>query len=89
MFNMTRNGEDRRKRAADVFDSVRQCSIEKFVPHHLGTKHLTRESTRKQNTSFSIKFFGYNMTIIWDGTYLYMSKNSSHLINRKTYSGQK
>ena len=64
MFNIPENCEDRRKRAAAAFDSVRQCSIEKFVPHHLGAKHLTRESARKQNTSFSIEFFGNNVTII-------------------------
>ena len=34
MFNVPENGEDRRKRPADAFDSVRQCVIEKFVPHH-------------------------------------------------------
>ena len=89
MFNIPGNGEDRRKRAADAFDSVRQCLIEKFVPHHLGAKNLTRESARKQNTSFTIEFFGDNVTIIREGTYLYIGKSSSHLINRKTYSEQK
>ena len=81
MFNIPGNGEGRRKRAADAFDSVLQCLIENIVPHHLGSKHLTRESARKQNTSFSIEFFGDNVTIIWDETYLYMGKSSSHLIN--------
>ena len=89
MFNIPGNGEGRRKRPADAFDSVRQCVIEKFVPYHLGAKHLTRESARKQNTSFSIEFFGDNVTIIRDGTYLYIGKSSSHLINRKSYSEQK
>ncbi|CAF3419459.1 unnamed protein product [Rotaria sp. Silwood2] len=89
VFNIPGNSEDRRKRAADAFDSVRQCLIEKFVPRHLGVQHLAREDAKKQNTSFSIEFFGNNVTIIWDGTYLYMGKSSSHLINRKTYSGQK
>ena len=64
MFNISGNGEDRRKRSADAFDSIRQCLIEKFVPRHLRAEHLTRESARKQNTSFFIKFFGNNMTII-------------------------
>ena len=89
MFNIPGNGEDRRKRAADAFDSIRQCLIENFVPRHLGVQHLSRENAKKHNTSFSIEFFGDNVTIIWDGTYLYMGKSSCHLINRKTYSGQK
>ncbi|CAF1384160.1 unnamed protein product [Didymodactylos carnosus] len=89
MFNIPGNGEDRRRRAADAFDSVRQCLVENFVPRHLGVQHLTREDAKKQNTSFSKEFFGGNVTVIWDGTYLYIGKSSSYLINRKTYSGQK
>ncbi|CAF1359779.1 unnamed protein product [Rotaria sordida] len=76
VFNIPGTSEDGRKRAADAFDSVRQCLIEKFVPRHLGVQHLTREDAKKQNTSFSIEFFGNNVTIIWDGTYLYMGKSS-------------
>ena len=71
MSNIPGNGEDQHKRAANAFDSVRQCLIEKFVPHHLGAVHLTRESARKQNTSFSIEHFGDNVTVFWDATYLY------------------
>jgi hypothetical protein len=89
MFNISGTGEDRRKRAADAFDSVRQCLIKNFLPRYLGVQHLTREDAMKQNTSFSIEFFGNNVTIIWDGTYLYMGKSSSHLINRQSCSGQK
>ncbi|CAF1299519.1 unnamed protein product [Rotaria sordida] len=75
VFNIPGNSEDERKRAVDAFDSVRQCLIEKFVRRHLSVQHLTREDAKKQNTSFSIEFFGNNVTIIWDGTYLYMGKN--------------
>ena len=89
IFNIPGNGEDRRKRAADAFDSVRQCLIKNFVSQHLGVQHLTREDAENHNTSFSDEFFGNNVTIIWDGTYLYVGKSSSHLVNRKTYSGQK
>jgi hypothetical protein len=89
MFNIPRNGEDRRRRAADAFDSIRQYLIENFVPHHFGVQHLTREDAKRQKISFSIECFGDNVTIVWDGTYLYMGKSSSHLINQKTYSEQK
>jgi hypothetical protein len=70
LFNIQGNDEDRRKRAADAFDSVRKCLIDNFVPRHLGVEHLTMMDAKKQNTSFSIEFFGNNVTVLWDGTYL-------------------
>ncbi|CAF3772117.1 unnamed protein product [Rotaria sordida] len=85
VFNIPGTSEDGRKRAADAFDSVRQCLIEKFVPRHLGVQHLTREDAKKQNTSFSIEFFGNNVTIIWDGTYLYMGKTEQSGFNSTIY----
>ena len=89
IFNVPGDGEDRRKRAADAFDSVRLCLLEHFVERHLGVEHLCRDDAKKHNTSFSKEFFGDNVTIIWDGTYIYIGKSSAHSINRKTYSGQK
>lgn len=89
VFNVTGDGENRRKRMADAFDSVRNILVRHFVPLHLGAQHLSRDEAIKNNTSFSVEFFRNNVTIIWDGTYIYMSKSSSNQINRKTYSGQK
>lgn len=89
IFNVPGDGENRRKRMADAFDAVRKALMENFVPLHLGAQHLSREEAIENNTSFSVEFFGNNVTIIWDGTYIYMGKSSSNQINRKTYSGQK
>jgi hypothetical protein len=84
MFNIPGNGEDRRKRAADASDNVRQCLIKNLVPRYLGVQHLTREDAKRQNTSFSIEFFGNNVTVIWDGMYLFIGKSSSHPWSKNT-----
>ena len=89
LLNVLGDSENRRKRAADAFDSIRLWVVEHFVPRHLGVRHLSRDEATKQNTSFSTEFFGRNVTIIWDGTYIYVGKSSSHSINRNTYSGHK
>ena len=89
LFNVPSDRENRCKRAADAFDSIRLCLVEHFVSRHLGVGHLSRDEAIKQNTSFSTEFFGHNVTIIWDGTHIYVSKSSSHSINRNTYSGHK
>lgn len=89
IFNVTGDAEHRRKRMADAFDSVRIALVDHFVPLHLGVGHLNRTEARNNNTSFSIEFFGNNVTIIWDGTYIFIGKSSANQINRLTYSGQK
>ena len=78
LFSVPADSENRRKRAADAFDSIRLYLVEHFVPRHLGIGHLSRDEATKQNTSFSTEFFGHNVTIIWDGTYIYVGKSSSH-----------
>ena len=89
LFNVPGDSENQHKRAADAFDSIRLCLVEHFVPRHLGVGHLSRDEATKQNMSFSTEFFDHNVTIIWDGTYIYVGKSSSHSINRNTYSGHK
>lgn len=89
IFNISGDAENRRKRVADAFDSVRVTLLEHFVPSYLGVHHLTRTTAKTHNSSFSTEFFGNNVTIIWDGTYIFVGKSSANIINRKTYSGQK
>ena len=84
-FLFAGNGETRRKRAADAFDSVRLLLSRHFVPKHLGVNYLSRNEARAHNTSFTVEFFGDNVTLIWDGTYIYTGKSSAHAINRATY----
>jgi hypothetical protein len=80
LFNVPGDGEARRKRAADAFDSVRQSLAEHFVPKHLGVGYLSRNEAKRHNTSFSKEFYGDKVTIIWDGTYIYIGKSSAHQV---------
>ncbi|CAF3028442.1 unnamed protein product [Rotaria sp. Silwood2] len=89
LFNYRGDSETRRKRVWDTFDSVRMILVRDFVPLNLGVGHLTREQALTHNTAFSKEFWDNKVTIIWDGTYLYLGKSSDHYANRSTYSGQK
>ncbi|CAF1117325.1 unnamed protein product [Rotaria magnacalcarata] len=89
LFNYTGDSETRRKRVADTFDSVRILLVRNFVPLNLGVYHLTRDQALIHNTAFSKEFWDNKVTIIWDGTYIYIEKSSDHYLNRSTYSGQK
>ena len=89
LFNIPGDEENRRKLAAKSFDSARQVLLDKLVPNYLGVSHLSRSEAIQHNTSFSNEFFAKNVTVIWDGTYFYTGKASSHDFQRSTYSGQK
>ena len=65
------------------------CLSQHFVPKYLGVNHLSRNQAWKHNTSFTLEFFGDNVTVIWDGTFIYTGKSSANSTNRATYSGQK
>ena len=65
------------------------CLWQHFVPKNLGVNYLSRNQARKHNTSFTLEFFGDNVTVIWDGTCIYTGKSSAHSTNRATYSDQK
>ncbi|CAF4231965.1 unnamed protein product, partial [Rotaria magnacalcarata] len=89
LFNISGDYENRRKVVSRSFDSIRQVLVDKLLPKHLGIGHLSRSEAIDHNTSFSNEFFGKKVTIIWDGTYFYTGKSSSHEFQRSTYSGQK
>ena len=65
------------------------CLSQHFVPKYLGVNHLSRNQARKHNTNYTLEFFGDNVTVIWDGTYIYTGRSSAHSSNRATSSGQK
>ena len=65
------------------------CLSQHFVPKNFGVNYLSRNQARKHKTSFTLEFFGDNVSVIWDGTYIYTVKSSAHSTNRATYSGQK
>ncbi|CAM4834786.1 unnamed protein product [Rotaria magnacalcarata] len=89
LFNISGNSDTRRLRAADAFDSVRELFIKYFVSKHLGIGHITIDDAKIHNTAYSKEFFGNESTLIWDGTYFFIGKSSSHSVNRSTYGGQK
>ena len=88
LFNISGDNENRRKVVSRSFDSVCQVLIDVLVPKYLGISHLSRSETIDHNTSFSNEFFGEKVTIIWDDTYFYAGKTSSHEFQRATYSEQ-
>ncbi|CAF1685086.1 unnamed protein product [Rotaria magnacalcarata] len=89
LFNISGNSDTRRLRAADAFDSVRELFIKYFVSKHLGIGHITIDDAKIHNTAYSKEFFGNESTLIWDGTYFFIGKSSSHSVNRSAYGGQK
>ncbi|CAF1504733.1 unnamed protein product, partial [Rotaria sordida] len=70
-------------------ESLFNYPVHNFVPLNLGVGHLTRDQALMHNIAFSKEFWDNKVTIIWDGTYIYMEKGSDHYLNRSTYSGQK
>ena len=89
LFNISGDGENRRKVVSRSFDSICQVLTDVLVPKYLGISHLFRSEAIGHNTPFSNEFFGEKVTIIWDGMYFYAGKASSHEFQRATYSGQK
>ena len=89
LFNISGDGDNRRKLISRTFDSIRQILVDKLAPQYLGIGHLSRTEAINHNITSSNGFFGKNVTIIWDGTYFYTGKSSSHEFQRPTYSGQK
>ena len=51
--------------------------------------HLTRTQALDHHTAYSQALFGYQLSVIWDGTYIYCNKSNDHRLQRLTYSGQK
>lgn len=47
------------------------------------------EIEEKNNTTFSIEYFGNHVTMIRDETYIYLGRSNSNQIQPKTYLGQK
>ena len=89
LFNISGDGDNRRKLISQTFDSIRQILVDKLVLQYLGIGHLSHTEAINHNVLFSNRFFGKNVTIIWDCTYFYTGKSSSHEFQRSTYSEQK
>jgi len=78
-----------RRRVEDTFHAVLDRLNEILVPKHLGLTHLSRSEALNHHTAYSRAFFGDQLSVIWDGTYIYCNKSSDHALQRSNYSGQK
>lgn len=72
-----------------TFHMVLSALNETIVPSHLGTHHLSREDAMSHNTAFTKAFYGDNVTLVLDGTYIYIQKSSDHQLQKSSYCGQK
>ena len=59
------------------------------VQKNLGEKHITRSEALHPNTSFTNCFYGNKVTVILDGTYVYIPKSTDHELQRLSFIGQK
>ena len=72
-----------------LFHSVLEALSKTVVPKYLGAGHMTRSEAATHNTTFTKCFYGDKVTLILDGTYIYIPKSSDHKLQRASYSGQK
>ena len=70
------------------FHTVLQAMHNIVVPKNLGAKHITRSEALCHNTSFTSCFYGNKVTVLLDGTYLYIPKSTDHKLQRLSFSGQ-
>ena len=70
------------------FHTVLQALHNIVEPKNLGAKQITRSEALRHNTSFTNCFYGNKVTVILDGTYLYIPKSTDHKLQRLSFSGQ-
>jgi hypothetical protein len=89
LFKIQTTEESIRKRVEDTFHTVSTHLYNTIVPLHLGFNHLSRADALEHHTAYTNTFFGNNLSIIWDGTYIYTNKSEDHKLQQETYFGQK
>ena len=72
-----------------IFHTVTSVLHKIVMPRFLGSAHISREVAKTHNTIFTRLFYGNKVTIILDGTYIYIQKSNEHQLQRSSYSGQK
>ena len=72
-----------------TFHMVKSALADTIIEKYLGPKHISREMAISHNTVFTRAFYGNAVTVILDGTYIYIQKSSDHQLQRSSYSGQK
>ena len=78
-----------KQKVSRTFHKVLNALNETLVPQYLGTQHLSRQEAISHNTIFTQTFYGDNVTLILDGTYIYIQKSDEHQFQRSSYCGQK
>ena len=78
-----------RRRVEDTFHTVLDNLNEILVPKYLGLTHLSRSEALSHHTAYSQAFFGDQLSLTWDGTYIYCNKSNDHALQRSSHSGQK
>lgn len=89
LFKVDTEEESIRRRVEDTFHAVLGYLNEAVASNNIGLTHLTRAEALKHHTDYSRAFFGDQLSIIWDGTYIYCNKSNDHALQRSSYSGQK
>ena len=89
LFKIDTQGNSVRRRVEDTFHGVLACLNETLTSEYLDLTHLSRIQVLDHHTAYSRAFFGDQLSVIWNGTYIYCNKNDDHTLQRLTYSGQK
>ena len=74
-------------------NAVSKALLKDFVPHHLGFKHIERDSVLQHHqTSISSKLMvdrDDQVIIVMDGTYLFVQKSCDNKFQRRSFSMHK
>ena len=89
LFKISTSEDSIRRRVEDTFHSIATYFNNTIVSCHLGLNHLTRTEALNHHTAYSKMFFGNQLAIIWDGTYVFCHKSNDHILQRDCYSGHK
>jgi hypothetical protein len=89
LFKICTSEDSIRRRVEDTFHFITAYFNNTIVSSHLGLDHLTRAEALNHHTAYSKVFFGNQLSIIWDGTYIYCQKSNDHALQRDCYSGHK
>ena len=67
------NGQENsiRRRVEDIFHHVLGSLDKTLTSKYLGLTHLSRTQALSHHTAYSRAFFGDQLSVIWDGTYIY------------------
>ncbi|CAF1060022.1 unnamed protein product [Rotaria magnacalcarata] len=89
LFKVSTSEESIRRRIEDTFHAITIYLNDVLVSSNLGLNHLTRTEALSHHTTYTKAFFGDQLLLIWDGTYVYCNKSNDHTLQRDCYSGHK